>query len=205
MGTRARKFVKSVLSFTGSKRRERLGVDVHYWEEESWSARNGLAFWLKNNLPDKILGTSVLSRTSNKWEQLRRAKSYLKSRSVEDLSPEVREHLEQRRDWNKKRRTAKNLLDFFPSLQFSWSTLLPTVYRSGDVKLMLSEKGKARIADIAKSNSIWLDPICSEKILFKYRLRIQDYIDWAYKNDCVPIMVTFTTYHRWHNLDFSFA
>ena len=206
MGTRARKFVKFALSFTGrgfsgSKRRKQLGVDVNYWEEESWSVRNGLAFWLKKNLPDKILGDSVLSRTSNKWEQLRRAKSYLKSRSVEDLSPEVRERLEQRRDWNKKRRKAKTVLDFFPSLQFSWSTLLPTVYRSGDVKLMLSEKGKARVADIAKSNSIWLDPICSEKILFKYRLRIQDYIDWAYKNDCVPIMVTFTTYHRWHNLD----
>ena len=35
MGTRARKFVKFALSFSGSKRRERLGVDVNYWEEES--------------------------------------------------------------------------------------------------------------------------------------------------------------------------
>ena len=69
------KMKRGVKAFTGSKRRERLGVDVNYWEEESWSARNGLAAFVKNNLPDKILGTSVLSRTSNKWEQLRRAKS----------------------------------------------------------------------------------------------------------------------------------
>ena len=45
LGTRARKFVKSMLHFNGSKRRERLGVDVHYWEEESWSARNVEMVW----------------------------------------------------------------------------------------------------------------------------------------------------------------
>lgn len=194
------KLKREFKDFTGSQRRERLGIDVHYWEEETWYLRNGLANFLKKNLPDKILGDSVLSRT-DKWEKLRRAKSYLKSRSVEDLPFEQRERLEQRRDWNKARHTVETLLDYFPSLQFSWSTLLPKVYRSGEVKLMLSEKGKVRVADIAKSNSIWLDPICSEKILFRYRLRIQDDIEWAYRNNYVPIMATFTTYHRWHHLE----
>ena len=37
--------------------------------------------------------------------------------------------------------------------------------------------------------------------MYKWRLRIQKAIAWAYLNDCVPVMMTLTIFHRWHNLD----
>lgn len=123
-------------------------------------------------------------------------------RSVESLPDYIRQKIDQRRYWNKQNRPANNVLEqFFPSFQFSYATPLPQAYRKGYVDLVVSGKGKARVTDIARSHSIWLDPVDAPKELYKYRLRIQRVIKWAYKQGYVPIMMTLTIYHRWHHLD----
>ena len=71
------------------------------------------------------------------------------------------------------------------------------------VDIVASEKnGKVsvRLEDICRSHSIWLDPVDAPKELYKWKLRIQKAIAWAYLNDVVPVMVTLTTFHRWHHL-----
>ena len=57
-----------------------------------------------------------------------------------------------------------------------------------------------RLADICRSHSIWLDPVDAPKELYKWRLRVQKSICWAYENGCVPVMMTLTIFHRWHCL-----
>lgn len=57
-----------------------------------------------------------------------------------------------------------------------------------------------RFDDICRSHSIWLDPVDAPKELYRWRLRIQRAIAWAYLNDCVPVMMTLTLFHRWHPL-----
>lgn len=57
-----------------------------------------------------------------------------------------------------------------------------------------------RLGDICRSHSIWLDPVDSPKELYKWRLRVQKAICWAYANDCVPVMMTLTIFHRWNCL-----
>ena len=72
------------------------------------------------------------------------------------------------------------------------------------IDIVSSEKdGNAtiRMEDVCRSHSIWLDPIDAPKELYKWRLRIQKAIAWAYLNDYVPVMMTLTIYHRWNNLD----
>lgn len=72
------------------------------------------------------------------------------------------------------------------------------------VDIVASEKNgneTIRMEDVCRSHSIWLDPIDAPKELYKWRLRIQKAIAWAYLNDCVPAMMTLTIYHRWNNLD----
>ena len=72
------------------------------------------------------------------------------------------------------------------------------------VDIVASEKDgneTIRMEDVCRSHSIWLDPIDAPKELYKWRLRIQKAIAWAYLNDCVPAMMTLTIYHRWNNLD----
>lgn len=72
------------------------------------------------------------------------------------------------------------------------------------VDIVSSEKNgnqTIRMEDVCRSHSIWLDPIDAPKELYKWRLRIQKAIAWAYLNDCVPAMMTLTIYHRWNNLD----
>ena len=49
--------------------------------------------------------------------------------------------------------------------------------------------------------SPWLDPIDAPKELYKYRLRINDCIAWAYDAGLVPVMATFTIPHVWNDLD----
>lgn len=57
-----------------------------------------------------------------------------------------------------------------------------------------------RMEDVCRSHSIWLDLIDAPKELYKWRLRIQKAIAWAYMNGCVPVMMTLTIYHRWEYL-----
>ena len=85
----------------------------------------------------------------------------------------------------------------------------PDVPTSGDlfseefVDVVAAEKDgntTVRIDDICRSHSIWLDPVDAPKELYKWRLRVQKAICWAYANDCVPVMMTLTIFHRWHYL-----
>ena len=78
------------------------------------------------------------------------------------------------------------------------------LFRDEYVDIVSSEKDgnqTIRMDDVCRSHSIWLDPIDAPKELYKWRLRIQKAIAWAYLNDCVPAMMTLTIYHRWNNLD----
>ena len=187
-------------------------------------------------LPMKFLGSSFLTR-SQSFELLRRAKLYLASRSVEDFDSLL--GLDWRRSWNRDNYAVKNLLDLFPSLKFSYESMLPFTARCSKHKVSLpkvslplesrlpnrvvfdknfnvifgcqsffnivsSERSDGtvgiRFEDICRSHSIWLDPVDSPKELYKWRLRVQRTLDWAYLNDCIPIMMTLTIFHRWHPL-----
>ena len=77
------------------------------------------------------------------------------------------------------------------------------LFREEYVDIVASEKDghvTVRMDDICRSHSIWLDPVDAPKELYKWRLRIQKAIAWAYLNDCVPVMMTLTIFHRWHHL-----
>lgn len=63
-----------------------------------------------------------------------------------------------------------------------------------------NDKTTVRFDDICRSHSIWLDPVDAPKELYKWRLRIQKAICWAYQNECVPVMMTLTIFHRWNHL-----
>ena len=151
-------------------------------------------------LPDKLYGTGKISKKDSQ-AMLRRAKEILALRSIDGMPQDQRDYLDQRYPWNKEQRPAKTLLDYFASLKYSYSSLLPFAHRVGNVDLLVSEKGKARVSDIARSHSIWLDPVDAPKELYKYRLRMDDCIAWAYSNGLVPVMVTLTVFHRWHHLE----
>jgi len=203
--------LKEIFNMSESKRRSRLGVGVAEWKDsQTWYYRNPLADWAKNHkLPEKLVTDCGDDFGKLSWRErhllLRNGKKALAMRSYEDLPEHVRQHVDQRRDWNKQNRPTSNVLErFFPSFQFSYSTPLPEAYRRGYVDLVVSGEGKdckARVSDIARSHSIWLDPVDAPKELFKYKRRINRVINWAYKVGCVPIMMTLTTYHRWHYLD----
>lgn len=185
--------------FTGSIRRSKLGLGIFDEEGEAWYHRNCLA--QGKGLPDKFVTDYDELFRNSKWQIQRNCKKALASRSVEDLPEELKERLERRRDWNQWRET-KTLLDYFTSFKYSYSSQLPsTCNGGGGIKLMQSSSKKGRIAGVARSHSIWLDAVDAPKELFKYRLRIQNCIDWSYKQNCVPVMVTLTTYHLWHDLD----
>lgn len=100
----------------------------------------------------------------------------------------------------------KNSL-FYDAAQVLKSPEIPTakdLFRDEYVDIVASEKNgnqTIRMEDVCRSHSIWLDPIDAPKELYKWRLRIQKAIAWAYLNDCVPAMMTLTIYHRWNNLD----
>ena len=181
--------LKNMFNTSGSRRRSRLNVGVAKWEDsQPWYYRNLLAHWLDdaNNLPDKLVTqcgdeTGQIS-LKDRYLLQRNGKKALAMRSVETLPDYIRQKIDQRRDWNKQNRPASNVLEqFFPSFQFSYATPLPQAYRKGSVDLVVSENGKARVSDIARSHSIWLDAVDAPKELYKYRLRIQRVINWAYK------------------------
>lgn len=186
-----------MFNMVGSKRRSQLGVGVADWGSGgSWYLSNLLSRCVQANLPDTLFGTGCVTRR-NPQALLRRSKEFLAMRSVDDLSEEEKKRLDQRYPWNKLC-PPENLLDYFTALKYSYSSPLPS--SCGEVDLVVSENGKGRVAGIARSHSIWLDPVDAPKELYKYRLRIDDCIAWAYDNGFVPIMVTFTIFHRWHNL-----
>lgn len=95
---------------------------------------------------------------------------------------------------------------FFDAVQVVKSPEVPTakdLFRYDYVDVVASEKNgnvSVRLEDICRSHSIWLDPVDAPKELYKWRLRIQKAIAWAYLNDCVPVMMTLTIFHRWHPL-----
>lgn len=71
------------------------------------------------------------------------------------------------------------------------------------IDVVVSEKNgnlSARFDDVCRSHSIWLDPVDAPRELYKWRLRVQKAICWAYENDFVPVMMTLTIFHRWHLL-----
>lgn len=190
--------------FRGSKRRALLGTGIEIWDGETWYLRNSLGVFLKSpdSLPHKFVSDYDEIFRQNLWLLHANAKKALAARSILDLSPEIQErlsHLERRREWNLWR-GAEKLLDYFPSFKFSDSKLPTTCNPDGNVKLMCSTKKKGRFAGVARSRAIWIDAVEARKLLFKHRLRIQDYIDWSYKQGLVPIMMTLTIYHRWHDL-----
>ena len=194
--------LRDLFNTSESLRRSRLGVDVAKWEDsQPWYYRNVLSQCLADgqSLPDKLYGTGKISKKDSQ-ALLRRAKEILALRSIGDMPKAQREHLDQRYPWNKEQRPAGTLLDYFASLKHSYSSLLPIAHRAGNVNLVVSEKGKARVSDIARSHSIWLDPVDAPKELYKYRLRMNDCIAWAYSNGLIPVMMTLTVFHRWHDL-----
>ena len=189
--------LKNIFNMGESQRRSQLGVGISDWSDsQPWYLRNLLALSSEQPLPDTLYGTGRVTRR-NPQALLRRVKEFLAMRSVDDLSPELRDWIDQRYPWNKER-PAENLLDYFTSVKYSYSSLLPFAHRTGNVDLVVSEKGKARVPDIARSHSIWLDPVDAPKELYKYRLRIQDCITWGYDSGFVPVMMTLTVFHRWH-------
>ena len=199
--------VNDLFNMSGSKRRSRLGLGVAKWEAEPWYVRTLLArFTSAHSLPDKFV-RDVADDLEGGWFKRndvfllqRNGKKALAMRSVDDLSEEQRDQLDQRREWNQQQRSVENLLDLFPSFKYSYSSLLPQAHRSGFVDLVVSDRGKARVVDVARSHSVWIDPVDAPKELYKHRLRINRVIKWAYKNNFVPVMMTLTTYHRWNPL-----
>ena len=139
-----------------------------------------------------VLGNGKLG--NDRWKLLRRSKQLLAMRTV---TPELALSLDCRREWNLHRQV-ETLLDCFPSLKYSYSSLRGKKF--GHSISILSNGSKARVDDIARSHSIRLDPVDSPKELFKYRQRIQKIITWAYANNLVPVMMTLTVFHRWHPL-----
>ncbi len=192
--------MKNTFNTSCSKRRSQLGLGVADWgNDDAWYYSNLLSNLVLVQLPDTLYGIGRVTRW-NVYALLRRVKEYLAMRSIDDLPEEERKRLDQRYFWNKGLRFVKTLLDYFTALKYSYSSLLPYAHRTGNVDLVVSDKGKARVSDIARSHSIWLDPVDAPKELYKYRLRIDDCLDWAYANDFVPVMMTMTLFHRWHNL-----
>jgi hypothetical protein len=195
-----KKMKRGVKEFTGSIRRSKLGLGVFMEEAEAWYLRNELAFWAKKKLSDRFVSDYDELFRNGKWLIQRNCKKALASRLVESLLLEQREQLDKRREWNKWRET-ETLLDYFTSFKYSYSSQIPSTCNGGSgVKLVYSAQGKGRVTGVIRSHSIWLDAVDAPKELFRYRLRIQDCINWAYKKKLVPIMVTLTTYHQWHDL-----
>ena len=113
------------------------------------------------------------------------------------VSQELIEKLDLRRDWNLTR-PVDTVLDLFPAVKFAHSSLRGKKF---DALVDVVSNGKSvHIKDIALSHSIRLDLVDSPKELYKYRLRIQKVIEWAYAQNLVPVMMTLTVFHRWHYL-----
>lgn len=192
----------------GSQRRSRLGLGVAQWGSSSLGIIDSVchpqaseAFEPASPIFDEFLGTGEISN-KDLWKMQRRAKSMLAMRTVKECAKLIKQ-LERRRKWNQENRPIETLLDLYPSLKYSYSSLLPQSSRRGYVEVLrTADVGRVstRVGDVARSYSIRLDPIDSPKRLIKYAWRIQCVIDWCYKQGLVPVMMTLTLYHRWHAL-----
>ena len=171
----------------GSQRRAHLGVGVTH---STCDKRLGILDVNDNEL----LGSGSISG-SDCWRMLRRSKQFLSMRVV---TRDLVERLDYRREWNLKRPVV-TVLDLFPSLKYSYSSLCGRKF--GDDVLISRNSKNTRVVDIARSHSIRLDPVEAPKELFKYRCRIKKIIGWAYANNLVPVLMTLTIFHRWHPLD----
>ena len=126
--------LKNIFNMGESQRRSQLGVGISDWSDsQPWYLRNLLALSSEQPLPDTLYGTGRVTRR-NPQALLRRVKEFLAMRSVDDLSPELRDWIDQRYPWNKER-PAENLLDYFTSVKYSYSSLLPFAHRTGNVDL----------------------------------------------------------------------
>ena len=134
---------------------------------------------------------------NERYQMFLRGRSYLSSRSVVD--EELLKKLDRRKEHNKWR-GSDTLLDFNTSIKYAHSSLIPQVDRIGFTDIKINDKGKVRFDKVAKSHSIRFDPVDAPVELFKYHGRINQYINWAYKTKLVPVMMTLTIYHRWHDL-----
>ena len=172
-----------------SARRSRLGIGVAKWDKTNL----GILDVLSLNINDIDRGDV------DSWRLLRRSKELLGMRTV---TPELLQRFDYRKEWNRSR-VVKTVLDLFPSLQYSYSSLRGRRFDSVSAVNILSSNGgsKVRVGAVARSHSIRLDPVDAPKELFKYRQRIQKIIEWAYGNELVPVMMTLTLYHRWHPLE----
>lgn len=191
-----------IKEMSGSKRRSYLGIGVSNFNFNTSAGRLGtidtVCHSALNQHSNEFFGSDSIPY--DPWKMLRLSKKFLSLRSVKDY-PELIKQLDDRKEWNKTRHVIETLLDVFTSLKFSHSTLHPKAYSKGIVDVRRSvETGNTFIADIERSHSIRLDPVDSPKELAKYRLRIQRIIDWSYKVDLVPVMMTLTMFHRWDYL-----
>lgn len=145
--------------------------------------------------PDAFVSASDLGR-DQVFELLRRSKHFLSMRCP---SFSMIEKLERRRLWNRAARPIESNLDLFPSVKYSYSSVLPI--GSGNVSVSVSERGKrgarARFVGVACSNNMRLDPVDASRVAYKRRLEIVRAITWGYCNDFVPVMLTLTLYHDW--------
>ena len=185
----------------GSKRRSCLGLGVADWRGSSLGSIDSVCHPSNSPVFNEFLGTGEIS-CKDLWKMQRRSKSMLAMRTVAAGATLI-EKLERRRTWNRANRAVETLLDLFPSLKYSYSSLLPKSSRRGYVEVLrTADTGRVstRVGDIARSYNIRLDPIDSPKRLIEYAWRIQSIINWCYKQGFVPVMMTLTLYHRWHAL-----
>ena len=180
---------------SGSKRRSQLGIGV---AANLKDANLGTIDVVGSGNRKVVVGSGKIVKSRHDvWKLLYRSKQLLSMRTV---SQELIDKLDYREEWNQWR-DIETVLDLFPSLKYSYSSLCGCRFSDCGTVKILSDGCRARIADIARSHSIRLDPVDSPKQLFKYRQRIQRIIDWSYANDLVPVMVTLTMFHRWQPLE----
>lgn len=180
-----------IMTMSGSKRRSHLGIAVSKCGDSNLGTIDVIGPEKKDS---EFIGKNRISPV-NLWKLLRRSKQLLAMRVP---TAELIQKLDYRKEWNLGREI-ESILDLFPSVKFSHSSLRGKKF-TGKVRI-LSNGSKARIDDIARSHSIRLDPVEAPKELFKYRQRIQKIIEWSYANELVPVMMTLTLYHRWDYLD----
>lgn len=145
----------------------------------------------------QVFGVAGEFSLNDLYQMFLRNRSYLSSRTVVD--EELLKKLDRRKEHNKWR-GSNTLLDFNTSLKYAHSSLIPQADKLGFTDIKINEKGKVRFDKVAKSHSIRFDPVDAPIELFKYRNRINQCINWAYKTGLVPVMMTLTIYHRWHDL-----
>ena len=171
-------------------------------ESEGWRgvARRAANFHRDFSASRNGNGVVGALKSGNAWRGQRASKRYLSKRSIEDMG-KLYPKLDKRKEWNKWRKV-ETLLDLFTAVKYSHSSMTPETCRKGSTEIVCNDDGKkARVANIMRSHSIRLDPVEAPGELYKYRLRIDRVIDWAYKNNIVPVMMTLTIFHRWHQLE----